>query len=118
MIFLVTSGNTIMMFLGWELIGLTSFFLINFWTTKTATLKSAFKAFTFNKVSDFFMFMFLVSTYSVFYTFDITALNNQAFKYEALNIYIFNTPISYLEFISIMLLGAAFIKSAQLGGHV
>jgi NADH:ubiquinone oxidoreductase subunit 5 (subunit L)/multisubunit Na+/H+ antiporter MnhA subunit len=62
--------------------------------------------------------MFLVSTYSVFYTFDITALNSQAFKYEALSIYIFNTPISYLEFISIMLLGAAFIKSAQLGGHV
>lgn len=30
MIFLVTAGNTIMLFLGWELIGLTSFFLINF----------------------------------------------------------------------------------------
>jgi len=30
MLFLVSSGNTIMLFLGWELIGLTSFFLINF----------------------------------------------------------------------------------------
>ena len=30
MIFLVSSGNTVMLFLGWELIGLTSFFLINF----------------------------------------------------------------------------------------
>lgn len=30
MIFLVTSSNFIMLFLGWELIGLTSFFLINF----------------------------------------------------------------------------------------
>ncbi len=118
MIFLVTSGNTIMLFLGWELIGLTSFFLINFWVTKTATLKSAFKAFTFNKVSDFFMFMFLVSTYSVFYTFDIISLNNQVFKYEALSVYIFNTPINYLEFVSITILGAAFIKSAQIGGHV
>ncbi len=118
MIFLVTSGNTIMLFLGWELIGLTSFFLINFWTTKAATLKSAFKAFTFNKFSDFFMFMFLVATYNVFYTFDIIALNNQVFKYETLSVYIFNTPVSYLEFVSIMLLGAAFIKSAQIGGHV
>jgi NADH:ubiquinone oxidoreductase subunit 5 (subunit L)/multisubunit Na+/H+ antiporter MnhA subunit len=35
------------------MIGLTSFFLINFWTTKTGTLKAAFKAFVFNKVSDF-----------------------------------------------------------------
>lgn len=30
MLFLVSSGNTVMMFLGWELIGLTSFLLINF----------------------------------------------------------------------------------------
>lgn len=30
MVFLVSSGNLVMMFLGWEMIGLTSFFLINF----------------------------------------------------------------------------------------
>jgi NADH:ubiquinone oxidoreductase subunit 5 (subunit L)/multisubunit Na+/H+ antiporter MnhA subunit len=118
MIFLVTSGNTIMLFLGWELIGLTSFFLINFWTTKVATLKSAFKAFTFNKVSDFFMFMFLVSSYSVFYSFDINVINNQVFKYESLTIYILNIPVNYLEFVAIMVIGASFIKSAQIGGHV
>jgi len=117
MIFLVASGNTIMLFLGWELIGLTSFCLINFWTTKAATLKSSFKAFTFNKVSDFFMFMFLVSTFSVSYTFDILSLNNQSYKYEFLSIYIFGTPVNYLEFVALMIIGAAFIKSAQFGGH-
>lgn len=117
MLFLVASGNTIMLFLGWELIGLTSFFLINFWTTKAATLKSAFKAFSFNKVSDFFMFMFLVSTYSTFYTFDILSLNQQLYKYEYSSMYFFGTPVNLLEFIAVMILGAAFIKSAQLGGH-
>jgi NADH:ubiquinone oxidoreductase subunit 5 (subunit L)/multisubunit Na+/H+ antiporter MnhA subunit len=30
MLLLVSSGNIVMLFLGWELIGLTSFFLINF----------------------------------------------------------------------------------------
>ena len=30
MVFLVSSGNFIILFLGWEMIGLTSFFLINF----------------------------------------------------------------------------------------
>ena len=117
MVFLVISGNIIMLFLGWELIGFTSFCLINFWTTKTATLKSAFKAFTFNKVSDFCMFMFLVGFYSVYYTTDIVALNNQVYLYEPLTIFIFNISINFLEFISLMLIGAAFIKSAQLGGH-
>lgn len=117
MIFLVASGNTIMLFLGWELIGFTSFCLINFWTTKAATLKSAFKAFTFNKVSDFFMFMFLVSTFNVYYTFDILSLNQQVYKYEPLSIYIFGTPVNYLEFVALMIIGASFIKSAQFGGH-
>ena len=117
MIFLVTSGNTIMLFLGWELIGFTSFCLINFWTTKAATLKSAFKAFTFNKVSDFFMFMFLVSTFNVYYTFDILSINQQVYKYEFLVIYVFGTPVNFLEFVALMLIGAAFIKSAQFGGH-
>lgn len=118
MLFLVASGNIIMLFLGWELIGLTSFFLINFWTTKTATLKSAFKAFSFNRVSDFFMFMFLVSTYFTFYTFDILSINQQVYKYEYSSMYIFGTPINLIEFIALMIIGAAFIKSAQLGGHV
>lgn len=117
MLFLVSSGNTIMLFLGWELIGLTSFFLINFWTTKAATLKSAFKAFSFNKGSDFFMFMFLVSTYSTFYTFDILSINQQMYKYEYSSMYLFGTPINLIEFIGLMIIGAAFIKSAQIGGH-
>lgn len=117
MIFLVTSGNTIMLFLGWELIGFTSFCLINFWTTKTATLKSAFKAFTFNKISDFFMFMFLITSYCMFYTFDIQTLNSQVCTYKFYNIYIFGTQVSSLEFLACMIIGASFIKSAQLGGH-
>jgi len=118
MVFLLSAGNTIMLFLGWELIGLTSFFLINFWVTKTTTLKSAFKAFTFNKVSDFFIFIFLITTYSIFYTFDILSINNQIYQYEYNYIYIFNTKICYVELLSLLILGAAFIKSAQFGGHV
>ena len=52
MLLLLISGNWITLLLGWELIGLTSFFLINFWNNKVSTLKSAFKAFSFNKLSD------------------------------------------------------------------
>ena len=117
MIFLVSSGNTIMLFLGWELIGFTSFCLINFWTTKTATLKSAFKAFTFNKISDFFLFLFLVFSFSIYYTFDITQINKiiPLFNYHI--IHIINFQINTTEILAILLVGAAFIKSAQFGGH-
>ena len=117
MIFLVSSGNTIMLFLGWELIGFTSFCLINFWVTKTATLKSAFKAFTFNKISDFFLFLFLVFSFSVYYTFDIIQINNIKPMYNNYIFYVFNYQISVVEILAFLLTGAAFIKSAQFGGH-
>ena len=54
MLIFVMAGNLVVLFLGWELIGITSFVLINFWSTRVATLKAAFKAFSFNKLSDFF----------------------------------------------------------------
>jgi len=61
--------------------------------------------------------MFLVSSFNVFYTFDILSINQQVYKYEFLVIYIFGTPINFLEFIALTIIGAAFIKSAQFGGH-
>lgn len=56
MLIFVMSANLIMLFFGWELIGITSFVLINFWSTKVSTLKAAFKAYSFNKLSDFFFY--------------------------------------------------------------
>jgi len=63
------------------------------------------------------MFMFLIATYTSYYTFDILSLNHQVYKYENLIIYIFGTPINYIEFIALLIIGAAFIKSAQFGCH-
>ena len=118
MIFLVSSGNLIMLFLGWELIGLTSFFLINFWTTKTATLKSSFKAFSFNKLSDFFLFIFIICIYNTYNTLNITTFLSEIYKNKLVIIPIFGNQIDSLEFLSICLLLASFIKSAQIGGHI
>ena len=94
MIFLVSSGNLIMMFLGWELIGLTSFFLINFWVTRVGTLKAAFKAFSFNKISDFFMLMFIIVIYNFLYDFDIQSINNQIHLYYNYKINLLNLKMS------------------------
>jgi NADH:ubiquinone oxidoreductase subunit 5 (subunit L)/multisubunit Na+/H+ antiporter MnhA subunit len=118
MIFLVSSGNIIMMFLGWELIGLTSFFLINFWVTRVGTLKAAFKAFSFNKISDFFMLMFVIIVYNFLYDFDIQSINNQIHLYYNFKINLLNISVNLIELLSFVILSAAFIKSAQLGPHV
>lgn len=118
MILLVSSGNFITLFLGWELIGLTSFFLINFWSTKIGTLKSAFKAFSFNKLSDLFLFFAILLIYNITYNLDILSFNNQIFLYENYIITIFNFKFSFIEVISFFFISCAFIKSAQIGGHL
>ena len=118
MIFLVSSGNLIMLFLGWELIGLTSFLLINFWVTKIGTLKAAFKAFTFNKVSDFWLFLFILFSFGLTYETDIFVLNNSAYLYFNSSIRVFNAQVSFIELICTVVLFSAFIKSAQFGAHI
>ena len=118
MLFLVSSGNTIMLFLGWELIGLTSFFLINFWVTKISTLKAAFKAFSFNKISDFFLLVALLLIYNVTYEVDILSINNQINFFNNFKLKFLNFNINIIEIISFLFLACSFIKSAQLGPHI
>ena len=118
MVFLVSSGNFIMMFLGWEMIGLTSFFLINFWSTKVGTLKSAFKAYSFNKTSDLFLFFAIILIFNLTFNLDILVFNQTIHLYKNYFINFFLWDISLLEMISLFFLGSAFIKSAQFGAHI
>lgn len=111
MILLVSSNNFFTFILGWELIGITSFLLINFWKFKTLTLTCSFKAFTFNKFSDLFLmigFCILWSTYRV---------NNID---TLLTLISFNKSqnINSLRLAGICLIICSSIKSAQILGHL
>lgn len=118
MVFLVFAGNTIMLFLGWEMIGLTSFFLINFWATRIGTLKAAFKAFSFNKVSDMTLFFAILLIFNLTYDFDILSIISQIHLYENFVLDFFFFRIGCVELIAFFLVCSAFIKSAQLGAHI
>ena len=111
MLILVLSNNFFTLFLGWELIGLTSFFLINFWQSKRSTLKSSFKAFSFNLVSDLFLLGSLVIFYYITGTSDIPT-----FLY-LINWGGLNDPY-LLNFSLLLLIGCASIKSVQIFGHL
>ena len=82
MLFLVISGNLVLLFFGWEMIGLTSFLLINFWSTRVGTLKSAFKAYTFNKVSDVSFFFAVLLVYYSFNELSFVKLDYLVFLYN------------------------------------
>ena len=117
MVLLVISGNLILLFFGWEMIGLTSFLLINFWSTRVGTLKAAFKAYTFNKVSDISLFLAILVIYYSFGELNILKLSTESFAYNDYTLSCFYN-IRVIELVSFFFLTAAFIKSAQVGFHV
>lgn len=118
MICLVTSGNFFVLFLGWELIGLTSFFLINFWSTRISTLKSAFKAFVFNKFSDVALLIAIILVFFCINDSNIIVFNNKISIFNNFYLNIFDYQISMLEVTSFFFSICAFIKSAQFGFHI
>lgn len=52
MLILVTSSNYLQLFIGWEGVGLCSYLLINFWTTRILAGKAAIKAMVVNRIGD------------------------------------------------------------------
>jgi len=118
MVVLVVSGNLFVFFLGWELIGLTSFLLINFWSSRISTLKSAFKAYTFNKFSDVSILISVVLIILLINDVNIITFNSQIAFYKNYYITVLNIDVSIIEIISFFFISAAFVKSAQFGTHI
>ncbi len=86
MMILVTGNNLLMMFVGWEGVGLCSFLLIGFWFDKsqkddeTGTVgwrnsNAARKAFVANRVGDFGVLMAIFLTFWTFGTLDFYKVN-------------------------------------------
>ena len=55
MIFLVSSGNLLQLYFGWEGVGLCSYLLIGFWYHKNVAREAALKAFIVNRIGDLFL---------------------------------------------------------------
>jgi len=116
MVTLVWAGNWITFVLGWEMIGISSFLLINFWVNKITTLKSAFKAFTFNKFSDICLILCLLILINIggfYFTTNYLHLNLLAYN----QIIFFSINFNLIDFILFILILGSFCKSAQFGFH-
>ena len=90
MLLLVLADNPIMMFVGWELVGLSSYLLIGFYHTDCANIKAANKAFILNRVGDFGFIMALsilfVSLEGTGFTFDSIQANIGLISHDTLTI--------------------------------
>jgi NADH-ubiquinone oxidoreductase chain 5 len=118
MLMLVFSGNLIQLFLGWEGVGLVSYFLINFWFTRLKANKAALKAVFINRIGDVSLLISFSIIYYYFKNFDFFFIKNNLFFLTNKTITIldnFSISISFL--IGIFLLFGVMSKSAQIGLH-
>jgi NADH-ubiquinone oxidoreductase chain 5 len=117
MLVLVTSGNYMQLFLGWEGVGLASYLLINFWHTRLQANKSALKAIMVNRIGDFFFFFGIVAVFFVFNAVDFQTIFSMLPYVSSYNFNFFFFEINALTFISVFFFLGAVGKSAQLGLH-
>ncbi|MDA2969444.1 MAG: NADH-quinone oxidoreductase subunit L [Actinomycetota bacterium] len=103
MLVLVMSSNFLIMFLGWELVGLSSYLLISFWSSKTSASKAGNKAFILNRIGDFGFLVGLMFILNTFKSFDFQEVLHRANE----------IPVNTITVITLFLILGAFGKSAQ-----
>jgi NADH-ubiquinone oxidoreductase chain 5 len=108
MVILVTSNNFLLMFIGWEGVGVCSYLLVSFWFTRIAANQSSMSAFLTNRVGDCFLtigiFVILWSFGNIDYA---TVFSLAPFIND-----------NIVTIVGICLLIGAMAKSSQIGLHV
>ena len=108
MVILVTANNYLLMFVGWEGVGVCSYLLVCFWFTRIAANQSSISAFLTNRVGDCFltigMFVILWSFGNLDYA---TVFSLAPYMNE-----------NVVTIVGICLLIGAMAKSSQVGLHV
>lgn len=107
MVVLVLADNLLLMYLGWEGVGLCSYLLIGFYYTNPKNGAAAMKAFIVTRVGDVFLAIGLFILYTELGTLDIRTLMELAPQKFAVG----STAMNWA---TLMLLGGAVGKSAQL----
>lgn len=107
MLLLVLGENFLVLFMGWEGVGLASYLLIGFWYDKTPNINAAKKAFLANRVGDFGLVLGMIGFAIAFQTISFTEL-----KTPDMNIIAENQGLLIASSL-LLVLGAAG-KSAQL----
>ena len=113
MLVLVLAGNFLVMFVGWEGVGLCSYLLIGFWHEKESAANAGRKAFLVNRIGDC---GFLLGMFLVFFTFGTLDFREVAVAVGSMSPEI--AGFGVLSAICILLFVGATGKSAQLPLHV
>ena len=109
---IVLADNLIMMYIFWELVGLSSYLLIGFWFEKNSAADACKKAFLTNRVGDIGMFIGIMILFFTIGTFQIDGL------IEGVRIGAFAGNMGLLTIAGILVFMGAVGKSAQFPLHI
>jgi len=119
MLVLVLADNILLMFVGWEGVGLCSYLLISFWYRKPANAVAGMKAFVVNRIGDF---GFLVGIFALFWALGGHGVWTVNFREMAANAHLLADEtilgIQAATFITLFLFLGATGKSAQVPLYV
>ena len=110
MLLLVLADNPIMLFVGWELVGLSSYLLIGFYHADSANVSAANKAFILNRVGDFGFIMGLALLF--------VSLEGSGYTFEAIRAHAGMLDATTAALIGTLLFVGAMGKSAQIPLYV
>ena len=124
MLLLVSAGNFIQFFVGWEGIGLCSYLLINFWYMRVEANLAAIKAVVVNKIGDCAFVIGVGLVYYYFYSFNFVTVtsvigNYLDFNFGSCGVSFFYDSIvlDSATLVALFFLIAVMGKSAQIGLH-
>ena len=111
MLLLVLGGNFVIMFMGWEGVGLCSFLLIGFWFKNSSYNYAARKAFVMNRIGDF---GFILGIFWLINSFGTVSYHNLFDPQNGILTIITTKNSAALTGISLLLFVGAMGKSAQI----
>jgi len=118
MLILVMANNFLLLYFGWEAVGLCSYFLIGFWFHKKSAANAGKKAFIVNRFGDFGFGLGVILIYLTFGSLEYLKVFEQAGGIVGQTINLFGTDVSLITLICLLLFCGAVGKSAQLPLHV
>jgi NADH-quinone oxidoreductase subunit L len=118
MIMLVMGNNFLVLYFGWEAVGLCSYFLIGFWFHKESAADAGKKAFIVNRFGDFGFGLGVILIFLTFGSLEYLEVFGQAGSIAGQTINILGYEASLATVIALLLFCGAVGKSAQIPLHV
>ncbi|MEW6408962.1 MAG: NADH-quinone oxidoreductase subunit L [Nitrospirota bacterium] len=118
MLMLVMANNFLLLYFGWEAVGLCSYFLIGFWFEKKSASDAGKKAFITCRFGDFGFALGVIMIFLAFGTLHYAPVFDQVKGFVGQTVNFLGLEVDLITLIALLLFAGAVGKSAQIPLHV